>query len=135
MLNNAVFAKTIENVRKDRDIKLAPTERRRNYSVSGPNYHTTKFFTGKLLAIERKILMNKLVYLGLSILKFSKILMYELWYDYVKPKYLKKTKMCYMNTDSFIGYVKADILQKMLKTRFDTSNYELEWPLSKRKKK
>ena len=126
MLNNAVFAKTIENVRKDRDIKLAPTERRRNYSVSGPNYHTTKFFTGNLLAIERKILMNKLVYLGLSILKFSKILMYELWYDYVKPKYLKKTKMCYMNTDSFIGYVKADILQKMLKTRFDTSNYELE---------
>ena len=88
MLNNAVFAKTIENVRKDRDIKLAPTERRRNYSVSGPNYHTTKFFTGKLLAIERKILMNKLVYLGLSILKFSKILMYELWYDYVKPKYV-----------------------------------------------
>ena len=135
MLNNAVFAKTIENVRKDRDIKLAPTERRRNYSVSGPNYHTTKFFTGNLLAIERKILMNKLVYLGLSILKFSKILMYELWYDYVKPKYLKKTKMCYMNTDSFIGYVKADILQKMLKTRFDTSNYELEWPFSKRKKK
>ena len=135
MLNNAVFAKTIENVRKDRDIKLAPTERRRNYSVSGPNYHTTKFFTGNLLAIERKILMNKLVYLGLSILKFSKILMYELWYDYVKPKYLKKTKMCFMNTDSFIGYVKADILQKMLKTRFDTSNYELEWPLSKRKKK
>ena len=126
LLNNAVFAKTIENVRKDRDIKLAPTERRRNYSVSGPNYHTTKFFTGNLLAIERKILMNKLVYLGLSILKFSKILMYELWYDYVKPKYLKKTKMCYMNTDSFIGYVKADILQKMLKTRFDTSNYELE---------
>ena len=86
MLNNAVFGKTIENVRKDRDIKLATTERRRNYSVSEPNYHTTKFFTGNLLAIERKILMNKLVYLGLSILKFSKILMYELWYDYVKPK-------------------------------------------------
>ena len=42
--------------------------------------------------------------------------------------------MCYMNTDSFIGYVKAEILQKMLKARFDTSNYELEWPLSKWKK-
>ena len=67
-LNNAVFGKTMENVRKHRDIKLATTERRRNYLVSEPNYHTTKFFTEYLLAIEVKkteILMNKPVYVGL----------------------------------------------------------------------
>ena len=67
-LNNAVFGKTMENVRKHRDIKLATTERRRNYLVSEPNYHTTKFFTEHLLAIEVKkteILMNKPVYVGL----------------------------------------------------------------------
>ena len=51
-MNNAVFAKVMENVRKHRDIKLVTTERRRNYLVSEPNYHTTKFFTENLLAIE-----------------------------------------------------------------------------------
>ena len=54
LMNNSVFGKTVENVRKHRDIKLATTERRRNYLVSEPNYHTTKFFTEHLLAIEMK---------------------------------------------------------------------------------
>ena len=54
LMNNAVFGKTMENVRKHRDIKLVTTERRRNYLVSEPNYHTTKFFTEHLLAIEMK---------------------------------------------------------------------------------
>ena len=65
------LGKTMENVRKHRDIKLDTTERRRNYLVSEPNYHTTKFFTEHILAIEMKkktqIIMNKPVYLGLSI--------------------------------------------------------------------
>ena len=68
-MNNAVFGKTMENVRKHREIKLVTTERRRNYLVSEPNYHTTKFFTEYLLAIEirkTKILMDKPVSLGLS---------------------------------------------------------------------
>ena len=87
-MNNAVFGKAMENVRKHRDIKLVATERRRNYLVSDANYHTAKFFTELLLAIEMKkaqILMNKPVYLGLSIPELSKILMHEFWYDYVKP--------------------------------------------------
>ena len=54
LMNNAVFGKTMENVRKHRDIKLVTTERRRNYLVSEPNYHTTKFFTEHLLAVEMK---------------------------------------------------------------------------------
>ena len=51
-MNNAVFGKTMENVRKHRDIKLVPTERRRNYLVSEPNYHTTKFFTEHLIEMQ-----------------------------------------------------------------------------------
>ena len=51
MMNNAVFGKSMENVRKHRDIKVVTTERRRNYLVSGPNFHTTNFFTEHLLAI------------------------------------------------------------------------------------
>ena len=70
----------MENVRKHRDIKLVTTERRRNYLVSEPNHHSTKFFTENVLAIEMKkkteILMNKPVHLGFSILELRKILMY-----------------------------------------------------------
>ena len=54
LMNNSIFGKTMENVRKHRDIKLVTTEKRRNYLVSEPNYHTTKFFTEHLLAIEIK---------------------------------------------------------------------------------
>ena len=73
-MNNAVFGKNMQKVGKHRDIKLITTERRRNYLVSELSYHTTKFFTENLLAIEMKkteILMNKLVCLELSILELS----------------------------------------------------------------
>ena len=54
MMNDVVYGKTMENVRKHGDIKLVTTERRRNYLVSEPNYHTTRFFTESFLAIEIK---------------------------------------------------------------------------------
>ena len=76
-MNNVVFGKTMENVRKHRDIILVTTERRRNYLISEPNFDTKKFFSKKLLAIELKkteILINKPVYFGLSVLELSKIL-------------------------------------------------------------
>ena len=78
--------------------------------MSEPNYHTTKVFTEHLLAIEMKksqIVMNKPVFLGLSILELSKIIMYECWYDYVKLKDIEKAKLCNMDTDSFIVYIKT----------------------------
>ena len=81
-MNNAVFGKAMENVRKYRDIILVTTERRKNYLVSEPNYHTTKFFTENVLATEMKkteILMNEPICLGLSLLELSKILMYDFW--------------------------------------------------------
>ena len=76
LMKNAVFGKTIDNVRKHRDIKLFTSERRRSYLVSEPNYHATKFFSKNLLAMEMKkteILLNKPAYLGLTVLKLSKI--------------------------------------------------------------
>ena len=104
--NDAVFGKTTEDVRKHRNIKLVTTDRRRDYLVSEPNDHTTKFFTENLLALEMRktqILMNKPVYLGLSALDMSKTVTYEFWYDYVKSKYVENAKLCFMNTDSFIA--------------------------------
>ena len=80
----------MENVRKHRDIKLVTTDKRRNRLVSEPNYHTTKWFSEKLLSTEMKkikVKINKPVYLGVPILEISKTLMYEFWYDYIKPKY------------------------------------------------
>ena len=136
LMNNAVFGKTIENVRKHRNINLVRTERRRYYLVSEPNYHTAKVFTDNLLTVKMKktqITLNKPVYLGLSILDLSKAVMYEFWDDYVKPKYGEKAKLCYMDTDSFIVHVKAKDIYKDIaediKKRFDTSNFEINRPL------
>ena len=74
--------------------------------------------------------MNKPVYLGFSILELSKLWMYHFWYDHVKLKCSKKAKLCYMDTDSFVVYIKADDIYKDIaedvETRFDTSNYESE---------
>ena len=74
-MNNTVFEKSVENMRKHRYVKLVTTERRRNYLVLEPNYLTTKFLTKNLLVIEIKetqIVLNKAVYLGLSILDLAK---------------------------------------------------------------
>ena len=81
--------------------------------------------------------MNKSIYLGLAILWISKIVMYAFWYDYVKTKYGGKVKLCYMDTNSFMIYIKPkDIdwnIAKDVETRFDTSNYKLNRSLSKGK--
>ena len=110
LMNNSVFGKTMENVRKQREIKLVTTDKRRNQLVSEHNYHTKKWFSENLLAIEikkTKANMNKLIYLGFSILDLGKIIMYKFWYDYIKPKYGKKAKLCYMDTHSFIIHIKT----------------------------
>ena len=81
---------------KPRDIKLVTTNKRTNQLASEPNYHTTKYFSENLLAIKMKktkVKMNKPVYLDMSILDKSKILIFEFWYDYIKAKY--KTKQNY----------------------------------------
>ena len=86
LMNNSVFGKTMENVRKHGDIKLVTIDKRRNQLVPEPNYHTTKWFSEKLLAIEMKktkVKMNEPIYLGFSILEISKTLICEFWYDYM----------------------------------------------------
>ena len=98
LMNNAVFGKTMENVRKHRDIKLVKTDKKRNKLVSELNFHTMKLIDNNLAIIEMrkvKVKMNKPIYLGLSILDISKITMYEFWYDYVKIKYQDKARLCY----------------------------------------
>ena len=142
LMNNAVFGKTMENVRKHRDIKLVKTDYKRNKLVSEPNYHTVKLIEETLSIIgmkKVKVKMNKPIYLGLSILEISKITMYEFWYDYVKNKYRNKVNLCYMDTDSLVMNIKTndfykDITQDV-NERFDISNYSFDRPLPKGKNK
>ena len=129
LMNNSVFGKTMENVRKHRDIKLVKTDCKRNKLVSEPNYHTMKLIEENLSIIEMKkvkVKMNKQIYLGLSILEISKIIIYKFWYNYMKRKYGDMVKLCYTDTNSLVMAIKTkdfykDIAQDV-QERFDTSN-------------
>ena len=126
----------MENVRKYKDITLVTTDKRRNQFALEPNYHTTKYFSENLIAVEMKetkVKMNKPVYLGMSILDISETLMYEFWQDFIKPKYQwnciqDKAKLCCMDTDSFVIHINTeDFYQNIandVEKRFDTSNYD-----------
>ena len=136
LMNNAIFGKTMKNVCKHRNINPVKTDKKRNKLVSEPNYHTMKLIDDNLAIIEMKkvkVKMNKPIYLGLSILELSKIIMYEFWYDYVKVKYMDNAKLCYMDTDSFVINVKTKDFYKDIaedvKERFDTSNFSYDRPL------
>ena len=136
LMNNSVFGKTMENIRKHRDIKLVTTDKKRSKLVSELNFYAMNLISKNLSIIEMKktkIKMNKPIYLGLSILEISKILMYEFCYDYVKPKYNDKVRLCYMDTNSFVMNIKTNDFYKDISDdvddRFDTSNYGVNRPL------
>ena len=98
LMNNLVFGKTMENVRNHRDIKLVTTDKRRSILASEPNYHSSKCVSKDLIIMEMRkveVKMNKPIYLGQAILDITKILMYEFWYDYIKPKYKEKARLLY----------------------------------------
>ena len=126
-MNNSVFGKTMENVRNHRNIKLVTSDKRRKRLVSKPNYHSHNNFSDHLMAIEMKktrVKMAKPLYLGMSILDISKILMYEFWCDYINPKYRDRAKLCYTDTDSFIINIKTEDIFNDAEKWFDTSNYD-----------
>ena len=126
LMNNSVFGKTMENVRNHRDIKIVTTYRQRMKFASEPDYHTTKYISEDLLIMEMKkveVKMNKPIYLGQAILDISKTLMYEFWYDYLKPKYGDNGRLCYTDTDSFYKDFYKDIADDVDKW-FDTSKYK-----------
>ena len=128
-MNSSVFGKTMKNVRNHSGINLVPSDKRRKRLVSGPNYHSHEKFSDYLMAIEMKktrVEMTKPLYLSMSILDISKILMYKFWYDYISPKYGDRAKLCYTDTDSFIINIKTEDffedISNDVKKWFDTSN-------------
>ena len=131
LMNNSVFGKTMENIRKHRNIKLVTTEEKYLQTVMKPNFKSGVLFGENLMGCKMgkiKVVMNKPVYLGEAILDLSKIVMYEFQYDYMVPKYgLEKLKICYMDTDSLVYDIKTEDFYEDIandvKARFDTSGY------------
>jgi len=129
LMNNAVFGKTLEQVRKHRDFHIVTNEKQARKLVNKPEFKDYVILGNNVVLIEmkrRKIKLNKPVYTGFSILDISKTLMYEFHYDFIKAKYDDKAKLCYTDTDSFIYWIKTEDLYKdMLQHSdlFDFSDY------------
>ena len=128
LMNNSVFGKTMENIRNHKDMKLVTSDKKYLKYVMKPNFKDGHPFSKCLFAVEmgkREITMNKPVYLGQVILDLSKTLMYEFYYDYMRPNYGSKVNLCYMDIDSFVYEIEMEdfyrYIAKDVKKRFDTS--------------
>ena len=136
-MNNAVFRKTMENIRKHRNIKLVTNREAYLKAVMKPNFKSGVRFGPNLMGCEMgkiKVVMNKPVYLGQAILDLSKIAIYEFHYDYMKQKYNDdKLTLCHMDTDFLIYSIETDDFYKNIANdianRFDISGYNPDRPL------
>ena len=136
LMNNSVFEKMMENIRKHRNIKLVANREAYLKAVMKPNFKSGLLFGEKLMGCEMgkiKVVMNKPIYLGQVILDLSKIVMYEFHYDYMKQKYSEGLTLCHMDMDSLIYDIETDDFYKDIaedvQDRFDTSDYNPDRPL------
>ena len=137
LMNNTVFGKMMENIRKHRNIKLVNNEEAYLRAAIRPNFKSGTLFGPNLMGCEMgkiKVVMNKPVYLGQEILDLSKIVMYAFHYNYMKRKYPDdKLTLCYMDTDSLIYKIETDDFYKDIagdvENRFDMSGYVPDRPL------
>ena len=139
-MNNSIFGKTIENARKHRH-KTCNKQSNKELFIVRTILSYNKIFSENSLAIEMKKIqtfMNKPVYLVLSILELSKIVMYEFWYDYVKPKYRKKSKTMlhgYRQVDSPLKTGRIYLyISKDIKARIEIMNQAGQYRQEKNKK-
>ena len=127
LMNNSVLKKTMENIKNHKDIKLVTSNKKYLKYVMKPNFKGGHPFSKHLFAVEMgktEIKINKSVYLRQAILDLSKMLMYEFHYDYMRPRYGSKVKLCYMDTDSFVYEIETKDfyrdIAKDVEKRFDT---------------
>ena len=130
LMNNSVFDKTMENIRKRKVVKLMNNRNKAKKYVAKPNFKHLNIFNEELIAVHMKkteLTMNKPIYLGMCILDLSKTIMYDFHYNYIKQMYGDKAKLLFTDTDSLIYEIETEDFYKDIsgdvKDKFDTSNY------------
>ena len=135
LMNNSVFGKTIENIRKRQNIHLIDNRKKAVKLSSRPNFDRCTIFDYNLIAVHMKkteVYFNKPVYIGQAILDLSKTLMFDFHYNYIKKKYKHKAELLFTDTDSLMYQIYTDDFYKDIKhdilTKFDTSDYPPDHP-------
>ena len=133
LMNNSVFGKTIENIRKRQNVSIVDKRKTALNLAKKPNFERVTIFDKNLIAVhmqKTKICFDKPVYVGQAILDLSKKLMFEFHYDYIKPMYGNKAELLFTDTDSLMYEIQTEDFYKDIKVdveeRFDTSNYPKE---------
>ena len=134
LMNNAVFGKTMENVRNRVDIKLIHTEKKLKKYTAKPSFQRLKIFNENLVAVENcktKLVLNKPIYIGQCILDLSKMIMQDFHYNYIKQKYGNNAKLLFTDTDSLCYEIQTDNIYDDISADshlFDLSNYSTDHP-------
>ena len=129
LMNNSVFGKTMENIRKRVDVRLVTNEKKLLKMASKPTYVSSKIFNENLVAVHKikeTLTLNRPAYVGMCILDLSKTLMYDFHYNYIKEKYGDKAKLLFTDTDSLTYEIEAEDVYRDFwndKDRFDNSDY------------
>ena len=129
LMNNSVFGKTMENIRKRVDVRLVTDEKKLLKLTSKPTYVSSKIFNENLVAVHKikeTLTLNRPAYVGMCILDLSKTLMYDFHYKYIKEKYGEKAKLLFTDTDSLTYEIEAKDVYKDFfkdKDKFDNSDY------------
>ena len=130
LMNNSVFGKTIENIRKRQNIELVDNRKKAAKLSCRPNFDRATIFDKNLIAVHMKkteVYFNKPVYVGQAILDLSKTLMFDFHYNYIKKKYGNKAELLFTDTDSLMFQIYTDDFYKDIShdilTKFDTSDY------------
>jgi hypothetical protein len=135
LMNNAVFGKTMENVRNRIDYELVTSPDRVTALTKRPRFKGSKIFNENLVGIEMlksKVVLNKPIGIGFAILDLSKVLMYDFHYNTMKSKYEHKCKLLFTDTDSLTYEITTEDIyedMKSIKDQFDFSDYPKEHPL------
>ena len=128
-MNNSIFGKTMENLRKQVDVRLVTNEKKLDELIAKPTFVNSKIFNENLMAVHKvkeTLTLNRPAYVGTCILDLSKTLMYDFHYDYIKKKYNNRARLVFTDTDSSTYEIEAEDVYKDFwndKDMFDNSDY------------